>query len=128
MFHVGGNPIPRSNQRSTPKMVLRVAETFPELTIIAAHLGGLNMWGEVITTLAGRKNVFMETSMTYENIPPAIAETIIRKHNPKKIFFGTDYPFAPIKSCVERAQKVSFLTAGEKEDLMGFNAHLFFQL
>jgi predicted TIM-barrel fold metal-dependent hydrolase len=128
MFHVGGNPIPRSNQRSTPKMVLRVAEDFPELTIIAAHLGGLNMWNEVITTLAGRENVFMETSMTYENIPPAIAEKIIRKHNPKKIFFGTDYPFAPIKSCVERAQKVSFLTAGEKEDLMGLNAHRFFQL
>ncbi|MDX1779278.1 MAG: amidohydrolase family protein, partial [Thermodesulfobacteriota bacterium] len=120
--------IPRSNQRSTPKMVLRVAEDFPELTIIAAHLGGLNMWNEVITTLAGRKNVFMETSMTYENIPPTIAEKIIRKHNPKKIFFGTDYPFAPIKSCAERAQKVSFLTAEEKEDLIGLNAHRFFQL
>jgi predicted TIM-barrel fold metal-dependent hydrolase len=128
MFHVGGNPIPGSNQRSTPKMVLRVAEDFPELTIIAAHLGGLNMWDEVITTLAGRENVFMETSMTYEKITPLIAETIIRKHNPKKIFFGTDYPFAPIKSCVERAQKVSFLTPEEKEDLMGLNAHRFFQL
>jgi len=128
MFHVGGNPIPGSNQRSTPKMVLRVAEDFPELTIIAAHLGGLNMWNEVITTLAGRENIYMETSMTYENIPPAIAETIIRKHNPKKIFFGTDYPFAPIKSCVERAQNVSFLTQKEKDDLMGLNAHRFFQL
>ena len=128
MFHVGGNPIPRSNQRSTPKRVLRVAKDFPELTIIAAHLGGLNMWDEALATLAGRQNVFMETSMTYENIPPATAETIIRKHNPKKIFFGTDYPFAPIKSCLECAQKVFFLTLKEKEDLTGFNAHRFFQL
>jgi predicted TIM-barrel fold metal-dependent hydrolase len=128
MFHVGGNPVPRANQRSTPQMVLRVAKDFPELTIIAAHLGGLNMWDEVLTTLAGRENVFMETSMTYENIPPATAEKIIRKHNPKKIFFGTDYPFAPIKSCLERAQKVSFLKQKEKEDLMGLNAHRFFQL
>ena len=28
MFHVGGNPIPRSNQRSTPQMVLKVAQQF----------------------------------------------------------------------------------------------------
>jgi predicted TIM-barrel fold metal-dependent hydrolase len=86
------------------------------------------MWDEVITTVAGRDNIFLETSMTYEKILPAVAEKIIRKHTPKKIFFGTDYPFAPIKSCVESAGKVSFLTQGEKKDLMGGNAHRFFQL
>ena len=128
MFHVGGNPIPRTNQRSTPKMVFKVAQDFPELTIIAAHLCGLNMWDVVSTTLAGSENIFLETSMTYGNIHPMVAEKIIRKHNPKKIFFGTDYPFAPIKACVESAGKVSFLTQGEKEDLMGLNARRFFQL
>lgn len=128
MFHVGGNPIPHTSQRSTPEMVLRVAQDFPELIIIAAHLGGLNMWDEVTTTLAGRENIFLETSMTYENILPRVSEKIIRKHNPKKIFFGTDYPFAPIKACIESAEKVSFLTQREKEDLMGLNAHRFFQL
>jgi predicted TIM-barrel fold metal-dependent hydrolase len=128
MFHVGGNPTPYANQHSTPKMVLRVAEDFPELTIIAAHLGGLNMWDEVAETLAGRENVYMETSMTYENILPTVAEKIIRKHGPRKIFFGTDYPFAPIKKCIERARELSFLTQQEKADLMGENARRFFQL
>ena len=128
MFHVGGNPTPHTIQRSTPEMLLRVAQDFPELTTIAAHLGGLNMWEEVATTLAGSENVFLETSMTYENILPSVAENIIRKHNPKKIFFGTDYPFAPIKACVESARKVSFLTPLEKEDLMGLNARHFFNL
>ena len=128
MFHVGGNPVPHTDQRSTPEMVLRVAQDFPELTIIAAHLGGLNMWDKVTSTLAGRDNIFLETSMTYENILPTVAEKIIKKHTPEKIFFGTDYPFAPIKACVESAEKVSFLTQGEKEDLMGLNARRFFQL
>jgi predicted TIM-barrel fold metal-dependent hydrolase len=128
MFHVGGNPLPHTHQRSTPTMVLRVAQDFPELTIIAAHLGGLNMWDEVKETLAGRENVYMETSMTYENILPGVAETIIRKHGPQKIFFGTDYPFAPIKKCIEGARELSFLTQREKKDLMGSNARRFFQL
>ena len=128
MFHVGGNPTPYTNQHSTPKMVLRVARDFPELTIIAAHLGGLNMWDEVTKTLAGRENIYMETSMTYGNILPAVAEKIIRKHGPRKIFFGTDYPFAPIKKCIESARDLSFLTQREQEDLMGENARRFFQL
>ena len=69
----------------------------------------------------------METSMTYENILPPVAEKIVRKHGPRKIFFGTDYPFAPIKKCIESARKLSFLTQQEKEDLMGENARRFFQ-
>ena len=126
MFHVGGNPTPYANQHSTPEMVLRVAEDFPELTIIAAHLGGLNMWDEVTKTLAGRENIYMETSMTYEKILPTVAENIFRKHGPRKIFFGTDYPFAPIKKCIESARKLSFLTQREKIDLMAENARQFF--
>ena len=128
MFHVGGNPTPYANQHSSPKMVLRVAQDFPELTIIAAHLGGLNMWDEVTGTLAGRENVYMETSMTYEKILPTVAEHIIRKHGPRKIFFGTDYPFASIKKCIESARDLSFLTQREQEDLMGENARRFFQI
>lgn len=127
MFHVGGNPTPYANLHSTPQMVLRVAEDFPKLTIIAAHLGGLNMWNEVAETLAGKENVYMETSMTYGNILPTLAEKIIRKHGHQKIFFGTDYPFAPIKKCIESARELSFLTEQEKEDLMGENARRFFQ-
>jgi len=63
----------------------------------------------------------METSMTYEKIPPKITENIIKKHGHQKIFFGTDYPFASVKNCVKRAMDVSFLSEREKEDVMGLN-------
>ena len=127
MFHVGGNPIPHIHQRSQPRMILRVAQDFPELTIIAAHLGGLNMWTQVAEELAGKENVYMETSMTYGKIPSKIAEKIIRKHDHHKIFFGTDYPFASLKKCVEDAMDVPFLNEKEKEEMMGLNALQFFQ-
>ena len=128
MFHAGGNPAPSVHQRSAPHMLLRVAEDFPDLAIIAAHLGGLNMWNEAAQTLAGRENVYLETSMTYGRITALVAETIIRKHNLNRIFFGTDYPFAPIKNCIQSALNTPFLNQEEKKALMGLNARAFFRL
>ena len=127
MFHVGGNPTSHPQQRSQPGMILNVAKDFPELKIITAHLGGLNMWTQVAELLAGKENVYMETSMTYEKITPKGAEKIIRKHGHHKIFFGTDYPFAPIKKCLESARSVPFLNEREKEEVLGLNAMQFFK-
>jgi predicted TIM-barrel fold metal-dependent hydrolase len=64
--------------------------------------------------------------MTYGRIPPRLAEKIIRKHRHHKIFFGTDYPFAPITQCLTHAKEVSFLTQKEKEEILGLNALQFF--
>ena len=119
MFHVGGEPQPAPHNRSKPDMILRVAKDFPELKIIAAHLGGLNMWDAVDELLAGIENVFMETSLTYENIVPELAKKIIKKHGHNKIFFGTDYPFAPIGKSVKIAKAVPFLSENEKKDIFG---------
>ena len=127
MFHVGGNPTFHTQCRSEPEMISRVADDFPELTIIAAHLGGLNMWTRAEQALAGKENVYLETSMTYENLPRELAGKIIRKHGHRKIFFGTDYPFAPLKKCLQGAMGVPFLNEREKEDIMGLNAHKCFK-
>ena len=126
MFHVGGEPHPAPHNRSKPHMILQVAKDFPELKIIAAHLGGLNMWDAVYELLAGIENVFMETSLTYENIVPELAKKIIKKHGHNKIFFGTDYPFAPIGKSVKIAKAVPFLSENEKQDIFGLNAHRFY--
>jgi hypothetical protein len=126
MFHVGGEPQPAPHSRSKPDMILRVAQDFPELKIIAAHLGGLNMWDAVNELLAGIDNVFMETSLTYKNIVPELAKKIIKKHGHNKIFFGTDYPFAPIGKSVKIAKAVPFLSENEKKDIFGLNAYRFY--
>jgi predicted TIM-barrel fold metal-dependent hydrolase len=126
MFHVGGEPLPAPHNRSKPDMILRVAQDFSELKIIAAHLGGLNMWNAVYELLAGISNVFMETSLTYENIVPELAKNIIQKHGHNKIFFGTDYPFAPIGKSVKIAKAVPFLSEKEKQDIFGLNAKRFY--
>ncbi len=126
MFHVGGEPLPSPHDRSKPGMILNIARDFPELKIIAAHLGGLNMWQEVYELLAGMPNVYMESSLSYEFIEPALAEKIIRKHGHDKIFFGTDYPFGDVKISLASARSVPFLTEQEKENILGRNAWQFF--
>lgn len=126
MFHVGGEPLPSPRDRSKPSMIAAIARDFPQLKIIAAHLGGLNMWDEVYEMLAGMPNIYFESSLSYEFIEPALAEKIIRKHGHDRIFFGTDYPFGDVKSSLAAARSVPFLTAAEKDDVLGRNAGKFF--
>jgi uncharacterized protein len=126
MFHVGGEPLPSPRDRSKPSMILNIARDFPGLKIIAAHLGGLNMWEDVYEMLAGMPNIYLESSLSYEFIKPVMAEKIMRRHGHDKIFFGTDYPFGDIKTSLAAARSVPFLTAEEKEDVLGRNAWKFF--
>lgn len=126
MFHVGGEPLPGPNDRSKPHMIANVARDFPHLTIIAAHLGGLNMWDDVLTHLVGLPNVFMESSLSYQYIKPTIAEHIIRRHGHEKIFFGSDYPFGDIAQSLQAARMVAFLSPDERADILGRNADRFF--
>ena len=107
-------------------MIASVARDFPQLTIIAAHLGGLNMWNDVLNNLVGLPNIFMESSLSYQYIQPGLAKKIIRLHGHKKIFFGSDYPFGDIAQSLKAAQNVDFLSIDERKDILGRNAELFF--
>ncbi len=126
MFHVGGEPLPGPNDRSKPHMIASIAKDFPHLSIIAAHLGGLNMWENVLTHLAGLPNVYMESSLSYEFIKPELAQKIIRAHGHEKIFFGSDYPFGDIARSLSAARMVGFLSPDERDDILGRNADRFF--
>lgn len=128
MFHVGGEPLPGPNDRSKPHMIASVARQFPSLSIIAAHLGGLNMWDEVLTHLAGLGNIFMESSLSYAYISHELAEKIIRSHGHDKIFFGSDYPFGDISGALRSARAVGFLDDNQRADILGLNAFRFFNL
>ena len=84
------------------------------------------MWHDVLSHLVGLPNVYMESSLSYSYIKPELAEKIIRQHGHKKIFFGSDYPFSDIAQSLHAAQKVEFLSAEERDDILGNNAAEFF--
>lgn len=76
---------------SRPKRLARVLDMFPDLTVIAAHLGGYQMWDESLEYLVGR-NLYLDTSSSFFRLDTEKVAEIIRRHGVDKVLFGTDYP------------------------------------
>jgi uncharacterized protein len=69
----------------------RVALDFPELTIVAGHIG--YPWtDEAIAVATKHERVFIDTSAyTVKRYPPALVE-YLRGHGRHKVLFGSNYP------------------------------------
>ncbi len=78
--------------KTEPEMLRRVIEKFPELKLIAAHLGGWRMWDEVQKHLAGTP-VYFDTAFIYDFIDYAFCRDIITAHGADRILFGSDAPW-----------------------------------
>ncbi len=79
---------------SGPKHLLPVAETFPKLRCIAAHLGNWGDWDLAkILPLTRLPNVYTDISSTfsYTNDHKSLYR-ILHSFDPTHVFFGSDYP------------------------------------
>ena len=76
---------------SSPKRLSKILKQFPNLVVIASHLGGYSMWDESMEYLVG-KNVYFDTSSSLAFLAPETATNIIRSHGTDKVLFGSDYP------------------------------------
>ena len=87
LFHLGD---PKTDY-SAPERLARVLDRLPEAKIIAAHMGGYQVWERAERALAGR-DLYFDISST---IPHAGVETVRRlvlKHGAEKVLFASDYP------------------------------------
>jgi len=97
-------------------------DEFPNLTVVAAHLGGNRMWNEVEHHLCGRKNLYFDTALlSAEGLDPTLALSVIRKHGTDRILFGSDLPWS------DPARELAFvrslgLTDGELSAILEENA------
>lgn len=78
----------------------RVALDFPELTIVAGHVGW--PWTEEMIALATKyPNVYVDTSAyTARRYPPALV-AYVKGHGRKKVLFGSNHPAWPAARCLE---------------------------
>jgi len=76
---------------SRPRDLALVLKRFPGLAVIAAHLGGQYQWAQTLEHLAGL-NVYMDTSCCPGIAPEQAFEAILKRHDPERILFGSDYP------------------------------------
>ena len=106
-FHAGmdigfeGDATP---DRASPKRIAAVADRFPELDILATHMGGWQMWDGVREHLAPRR-IYVETSFAQPFMPQETFVDLVRAVGPEKICFGSDWPWKGQKQQLDALQK-----------------------
>ena len=95
VIHAGFDPVSPDEMHTTPDGIIKVLDRIPDLILIAAHLGGVNMWDEVCEKLCGR-NLYLDTAFCCERIGITVQQgrKIFAKHPHDKILFGSDAPWA----------------------------------
>jgi hypothetical protein len=77
-----------------------VALEFPELRIVAGHIGA--PWTQEIISLATRfPNLYIDTSAYKVTRFPADFVTFMRGRGVRKVMFGTNYPMLTAAACLE---------------------------
>ena len=77
----------------TPERIVKVTERFPELRLVAAHMGANELWDDVECLLIGRKNIYIDTSLAVNGLDKTQAKRMIENHDPERILFGSDFPW-----------------------------------
>ena len=101
-----------------------VLDQFPSLVVVAAHLGGYKAWDDAVDLLAGRENVWYDTSSALWAMTPERAKEIIGKLRHEQVMFGTDYPVMNTPEELERFFRID-LTDKQREDILWNNAMRF---
>ena len=93
MLHMGD---PRYDY-SHPARLRRLLALFPDLEVIAAHLGGYSM-PETARELLQDTSCVMDISSSVVFMEPGVPEKFINHYGAERIAFGSDYPmFDPFK-------------------------------
>ncbi len=96
LFHTGDN----RKHFSSPLQLAHVLDKLPELTCIAAHLGGYTQWHEARQCLSGM-NLYVDTSSSLGFIPKKEALESIAHFGVDHVMFGTDFPMWNIENELE---------------------------
>jgi len=104
LTHTGDELKPFSPLYAHPKNFKNVLDSFPDLKIIFAHLGGYKTWDD-LDTILGYKNAYYDTAMSCE-IGVKEYQGLIEQIGIDRVLFGTDFPWYDIKKALDYTRKV----------------------
>lgn len=81
----------RTRDYSHPRHLRRALDRFPNLTVIAAHMGGWSHWDEAFEYL-GPTACYLDISSCTMFMPAEQIATYIRAFGAHRVLFGTDFP------------------------------------
>ena len=103
-----------------------VALDFPELRIVAGHIGA--PWTQEIISLATKfPNVYIDTSAYKATRYPADFVEFMRGRGAKRVMFGSNYPMLTASACLEGMKELGLSERAEQLFLSG-NAERVFKL
>ena len=103
-----------------------VALEFPELRIVAGHIGA--PWTQEILSLATKcSNLYIDTSAYKATRYPADFVEFMRGRGARKVMFGTNYPMLTAAACLEGVDALG-LNAEAREAFLSGNARRVFRL
>lgn len=111
---------PDDDERAHPEKVLTVHRRFPEIPIVATHMGGWKRWDAVADCLAGTE-VYLETSFSLDVARPDVLADILDRHDPDRVIFGTDSPLRRQKEAIELVNR-AFPDPEARRKVLGDNA------
>ena len=106
---------------SEPAKLRRVLDKFPNLEVIATHMGGYQAWNEAENFLFGRPNVWYDASSFLWAVTPDEAVRLMRAGGTDRVLYGTDYPVMQLKEYFDLFMECP-LTEQEREDILYNNA------
>lgn len=122
LFHAGWDPLSPDLVHCDPARLAQVVDAYPDLTVIAAHLGGLCRYDDVERYLLAKPNLYLDTAMTAPYLrDEAQVERIIRIHGTKHVLFATDCPWSTPAAELALLRKTA-LSQAELDDICGGNA------
>lgn len=120
LFHAGRDPGPFSNDHALPAAFKTLHNDFPELKLVAAHLGGFNVWNDVLEVLCGI-GIWFDISAVRGSLDPGQVEQIVKTNGTDYILFGSDSPWFDQREIVAWVDSLD-LTMSEKENILSKNA------
>ena len=120
LMHMGD----KNNDLATPSRLIKMLETFPKMTIIAAHMGGYGELEEAKKYIIGndKYDIYVDTSSSIRFYDPDVTAELIRNHGTDRVLFGTDYPLSLHEYELSVFDKVP-LTKDEAEQVLWKNAY-----
>lgn len=98
-----GPPMPSEVGRPVPYLD-EVALTFPELTIVAGHIG--YPWTDEMIGLAWKhENVYIDTSAWLPRYYPFQLQQYMQTYGKKKVLFASNFPQLFVDKCAEDARQ-----------------------
>ena len=121
LFHAGldrGLPPP---VHAMPWHLHKVLTDFPDLKIVAAHMGGEDNYRETEELLLGTP-IYLDTSYVLRLMTVDTLKRFVRRHPVDRIIFGSDNPWKDQRQELQYLLDLPFLSDDAKEKIAGGNA------